>query len=78
MLAQFDDNLIQSLPNVAVPTIVLVGAEDEPFHAATSYMAKIIPDAQKVVVQNAGHVANVDQPIAFNNAVLGFLGHLEL
>ena len=78
MLAQFDDNLIQSLPNVAVPTIVLVGAEDKPFHAATCYMAKKIPGAQKVVVQNAGHVTNVDQPIAFNNAVLGFLSRLDI
>ena len=78
MLAQFDDSLIQSLPDIAVPTMVLVGDGDEPFHAATCYMARKIPNVQKVVIENAGHGANVDQPVAFNNAVLGFLGELNI
>ncbi len=74
MLAQFDDSLIQSLPDIAVPSLVLVGSEDVNFHAATDYMAKKIPDAQKVVIENAGHDANMDQPAAFNEAVGNFLG----
>ena len=78
MLAQFDDSLIQSLPDIAVPTMVLVGDGDEPFHAATCYMARKIPNAQKVVIENAGHGANLDQPVAFNKAVLGFLGDLNI
>ena len=78
MLAQFDDSLIQSLPDIAVPTMVLVGDGDEPFLAATFYMARKIPNVQKVVIENAGHGANVDQPVAFNNAVLGFLGELNI
>ena len=78
MLAQFDDSLIQSLPNIAVPTMVLVGDGDEPFHAGTCYMAKNIPNVQKVVIKNAGLGANLDQPVAFNNAVLDFLGELNI
>ena len=78
MLGQFDDSLIQSLPNIAVPTMVLVGDRGEPFHAGTFYMARKIPNVQKVVIKNAGHGANVDQPVAFNNAVLGFLGELSI
>jgi pimeloyl-ACP methyl ester carboxylesterase len=36
-------------------------------------MAGKIPGAKKVVIANAGHAANIDQPEAFNEAVLSFL-----
>jgi pimeloyl-ACP methyl ester carboxylesterase len=52
---------------------VIVGADDTPFLAASDYMAAKIPGAKKVVIENAGHSANNDQPQAFNAAVLGFL-----
>jgi pimeloyl-ACP methyl ester carboxylesterase len=78
MLAQFDDQMIQSLPTIAVPALVLVGSEDVKFHAATDYMAGKIADAQKVVIDGAGHEANMDQPAAFNQAMRGFLDGLAL
>ena len=49
MLAQRDDRIIRSLPGISVPTLVLVGADDEPFLAATDYMAGKIPSSTKVV-----------------------------
>ena len=73
MLAQRDDHVIRSLPHVKVPTLVLVGADDTPFHAATDYMAAKIPGARKVVIPEAGHAANIDQPEAFNRAVIDYL-----
>ena len=76
MLAQEDSLLIDSLPNIAVPTLVLVGADDKHFLAAADYMAGKIPGAQKVVIADAGHAANLDQPAAFNRAVEGFLAGL--
>ncbi|MBL6951349.1 MAG: alpha/beta fold hydrolase [Alphaproteobacteria bacterium] len=78
MLAQFDDKMIQSLPSITVPTLVLVGSEDVKFHAATDYMAGKIAAAQKVVIDGAGHEANMDQPAAFNQAMRGFLDGLAL
>ncbi len=78
MLAQFDDRLIQSLPTIAVPTLVLVGSEDVKFHPATDYMAGKIPGARKVIIDDAGHSANIDQPAAFNDAMHGFLDGLAL
>jgi len=36
-------------------------------------MAAKIPGAVKVVIPNAGHAANIDQPEAFNAAVTDFL-----
>ncbi len=54
--------MIQSLDKVAAPTLVLVGANDTGFLAATDYMAAKIKGATKVVVPDAGHAANLHQP----------------
>jgi pimeloyl-ACP methyl ester carboxylesterase len=73
MLAQRTAEVIRSLPGVAVPTLVLVGADDTGFLAAADYMAATIPAAEKVVVPAAGHAANIDQPAVFDEAVAQFL-----
>jgi pimeloyl-ACP methyl ester carboxylesterase len=73
MLAQRDSRVIDSLPAIKVPTLVLAGAKDEPFLGATDYMASKIPGATRVIIPDAGHAANIDQPEAFNQAVLTFL-----
>ncbi|HML97970.1 MAG TPA: alpha/beta fold hydrolase [Tepidiformaceae bacterium] len=78
MLAQFDSRIIESLEQIAVPTLVLVGANDEPFLGATDYMVNKIPGARRVVIPGAGHAANIDQPEAFNAAVEEFLAGLKL
>jgi pimeloyl-ACP methyl ester carboxylesterase len=78
MLTQKNARVIESLPGIAVPTVVIVGANDTPFLAASDYMAAKIPGAKKIVLPDAGHAANIDQPAAFNSAVLGFLGDLQL
>ena len=76
MLAQFDARIIESLPNITVPTLVLVGANDQPFLGASEYMAAKVPGATKVMIPDAGHSANIDQPAAFNAAVTSFLANL--
>lgn len=73
MLTQQDASVINSLPTIDVPTLVLAGANDKPFLTATDYMAEKIPGAEKVIIPDAGHAANIDQPEAFNSAVLAFL-----
>ncbi len=73
MLTQHNARVIESLPGISVPSIVLAGAEDEPFLNATDYMAAKIPGAAKVIIPNAGHAVNIDQPAAFNAAMLEFL-----
>jgi len=76
MLAQKDDRVIRSLESVAVPTLVLVGADDTNFLAATDYMAAKIKGSTKVVIPGAGHAANLHQPARFNQAVEAFLATL--
>lgn len=77
MLTQRDAGVITSLPDVRVPSIVVVGSEDKPFLAASDYMAAKIPGAKKAVIDGAGHAANIDQPEAFNTAIVGFLKGLK-
>jgi pimeloyl-ACP methyl ester carboxylesterase len=76
MLTQQDDAVIASLESIAVPSLVLVGSDDKNFLAATDYMARKIPGARKVVIEGAGHAANLHQPPAFNRAMESFLADL--
>jgi pimeloyl-ACP methyl ester carboxylesterase len=77
MLAQQDGRVIGALASVKVPVLVLVGARDKAFLPAADYVTAKIPGAVQVVVPDAGHVSNVDQPDLFNQAVLEFLGGLD-
>lgn len=76
VLTQRDDRVISSLPTIAVPTLVIVGADDTNYLAGTDYMADHIPGARKHVIPDAGHAANIDQPDVFNNVVAEFLNAL--
>ena len=76
MLAQRDARVIEVLPEIKVPSLVVVGADDTPFIAASDYMAAKIPGAKKAVIPAAGHMSNIDQPQAFAEAVLPFLDSL--
>jgi pimeloyl-ACP methyl ester carboxylesterase len=76
MLTQRDASVMESLPTIRVPALVIVGADDTPFLAASEYMVAKIPGAKKVIIPAAGHAVNIDQPQAFVEAVLPFLDGL--
>jgi pimeloyl-ACP methyl ester carboxylesterase len=76
MLTQKNARVINALPEIKVPSLVIVGEKDAPFIAASDYMTAKIPGAEKVVIPNAGHAANIDNPDAFNAAVGSFLEKL--
>lgn len=77
MLTQRDSAVIDSLSDIAAPTLVVVGEKDRPYLAASDYMAKKIPNATKVVIPNAGHAVNLHQPDDFNEVVGAFLARVE-
>jgi 3-oxoadipate enol-lactonase len=62
------------LANIKVPTLVVVGADDRltPPDVARE-LASEIRGAELAVIPDAGHLANIEQPEAFNAAVLQFL-----
>ena len=76
ILAQQGSTVIDGLPSISVPTLVIVGDQDQPFLAPCEYMAKKIPGARLEVIAGAGHSSNLDQPEAFNRILLDFLDSL--
>lgn len=46
MLTQRDARVMALLPDIKVPSLIVVGADDTPFLAASDYMAAKIPSAQ--------------------------------
>ena len=76
ILSQVDARVIDSLPSIAVPVLIIVGDGDTNYLDGSSYMASRIPDAVDVVVADAGHGVNVDQPAAVNETLGQFLGTL--
>ncbi|WP_457629558.1 alpha/beta fold hydrolase [Oceanithermus sp.] len=62
------------LGEIEVPTLVLVGEEDTLTPPADARaIAAAVPDAEFLIVPEAGHMANLENPEAFNTALLGFL-----
>ena len=60
-----------------VPALVVVGAQDEITAVADAEaMVAALPDAQLVLLHDAGHLSSMEAPDAFNAAVLEFLARL--
>jgi len=68
--------VIDALPGLDLPALVLVGERDEPYLRAAEVLAARLPRARKVVLPRAGHVANLEETAAFDAAVLAFLADL--
>lgn len=56
-----------------VPTIVMVGDEDDPAIEPSLYLKRKAPAAGLVVFPNSGHTINLEEPDLFNRALLDFL-----
>ena len=64
------------LSTIHCPTLILVGDEDTLTPPALSQdMHRAIPGSELVVVPGAGHMTNLEQPAAFNEALARFLTH---
>jgi len=63
------------LPKINVPTLVIGGDLDQPTPPALSReLAYNIAGAKMVIIQNAGHLSNFDQPQIFNELLEMFIG----
>lgn len=69
------DYLKEVFPGINVPTLVIVGRQDEftPVAKAEEMQANLA-DCTLVIIEDAGHMPNLEQPDEFNKAVLEFLG----
>jgi pimeloyl-ACP methyl ester carboxylesterase len=65
------------LRTLRVPTLVIVGDEDAPAVDASRFLSGTIPGARLQVLPGTGHTLNLEEPAAFNAAVLQFLREVE-
>ncbi len=58
-------SLWESLPQLRLPTLLVVGALDSKFRHINAAMAASIPDARLAVIDDAGHNTHLEKPAQF-------------
>ena len=63
---------------IAVPTLIICGKEDRitPLNQS-EFLYRNIVNAKIKIIQNAGHVSNLEQPEVFNNFLKDFINSLN-
>ncbi|MBA3655063.1 MAG: alpha/beta hydrolase [Actinobacteria bacterium] len=69
---------LESLADVAVPSLVIVGDQDRPFLGHSERMAKTLPNARLAVIADAGHSPQVEAPDAWFAVLTQFLDEVRL
>jgi pimeloyl-ACP methyl ester carboxylesterase len=64
--------LVDGMRRIEVPTLIVTGDEDDPCLEPGLLMKRSIPSAGLVVIPWSGHTINLEEPEAFNRAVLEF------
>ncbi len=67
-------NYINQLSKIKIPTLIIVGEKDfgTPVEASRA-MYERIPNSRLVILPSAAHLSNIEQPQAFQEALLSFL-----
>jgi pimeloyl-ACP methyl ester carboxylesterase len=71
-VTQHDSSIMDGVPSITAPAVVVVGAKDRQFLAAADWFERKL-GATKVVVPDAGHAVQVHQPAAVSAALLPLL-----
>jgi pimeloyl-ACP methyl ester carboxylesterase len=61
------------LSKIRQQTLVIAGAEDKKFIDASRRLADVIPNSKFEIIENAGHMVNLERPDEFNRVILDFL-----
>jgi pimeloyl-ACP methyl ester carboxylesterase len=62
---------------LTVPTLIIVGDEDDPCLEPGIFMKRCISSSGLVVIPQSGHAVNLEEPDLFNRAVSDFLTAVE-
>jgi len=66
------------LAEVSAPVLVIVGAQDTDYQlAAADYLMEHVEGAQKIVIDDAAHLPNMDHPEEFAKVVSTFLAKVK-
>lgn len=64
----------ERLQALEIPVLMVVGKHDEPYSlAAADHVVEKVPTARVVIIEDAAHLANMDQPDEFQRTVSSFL-----
>jgi 3-oxoadipate enol-lactonase len=61
---------LKDVGRISAITTLIVGANDGPLPQAMAHIQTLIPNAVLEVIPQAGHLPNIDQPAAFNAALM--------
>jgi pimeloyl-ACP methyl ester carboxylesterase len=61
-----------------LPTLLMVGDEDEPCLDVNLWMKRIMPTAELAVLPASGHAINLEEPALFNQLVGRFISSVDL
>jgi pimeloyl-ACP methyl ester carboxylesterase len=70
-------DLVDKMKTMTVPTLVMTGDEDWPCLEPALLMKRTIPTAALVVMPNAGHTINLEDPDAFNRHIADFISTVD-
>ncbi len=70
-------SLGQKLSALDVPTLIMIGDEDDPCIEPAIFMKSHIPRSGLVILPQCGHTINLEEPELFNRAMLDFLIAVE-
>lgn len=73
LMRQATNPAIHRLPEVKVPTLVMIGEKDTLQQPHALLLIKYIPGAKLIAVSGGGHLLNLTSPVEFRAAVLDFL-----
>jgi pimeloyl-ACP methyl ester carboxylesterase len=71
-------DLTDRMQTITAPTLVMTGDEDWPCLEPGILMKRSIPTAALVVMPNAGHAINLEEPDAFNRHLADFLHAVDV
>lgn len=66
-------DLVDKMAAMTTPTLIMTGDEDWPCLEPAILMKRSIPTAALVVMPNAGHTINLEDPAAFNQHIADFV-----
>jgi pimeloyl-ACP methyl ester carboxylesterase len=69
--------LTEAMKKISVPTLIITGDEDDPCLEPGLLMKRHIPTAGLLVLPWAGHTINIEEPDAFNRALLEFFMRVD-
>jgi pimeloyl-ACP methyl ester carboxylesterase len=71
-------DLVDQMQAMKTPTLIMTGDEDWPCLEPALLMKRMIPTAALVVMPDAGHTINLENPDAFNRHIADFLHAVDV